>query len=151
MVIVGDGPLGEALQAAAGGLQHLRFLGWQPREAVTRLMQEASCLVVPSIRAADGDAEGLPSVAVEAMAQSLPIIGSDAAGLDGVVLPGRTGLLVPASDAPALARAMADMMRATDRRMGMGTAARALAQGAFDARAQSRSLEALLLSITRGP
>lgn len=150
MVIVGDGPLEEALQASAGGLQHLRFLGWQPREAVARLMQEASCLVVPSIRAADGDAEGLPSVAVEAMAQSLPIIGTDAAGLDGVVLPGRTGLLVPAGDAPALAHAMANMTRATDQRMGMGTAARALAQAAFDARAQSRSLEALLLSITRG-
>lgn len=149
-IILGDGPLAASLKEAAAGLARLRFIGWQPRAEVTRLMQQACCLVVPSVRAKDGDAEGLPSVAVEGMAQSLPIIGSDAAGLEGVVLPGRTGLLVPAGDARALAEAISAMLAAPARRMSMGTAARALAQGAFDARAQSRALEALLLSLT-GP
>lgn len=147
-LIVGDGPAAQPLRAAAAGLERLSFLGWQKPDAVAALMRRAAVLVVPSIRARDGDAEGLPSVAVEAMAQSLPIIGTDAAGLEGVILPGRTGTLVPAGDAEALAQAIADMMAAADWRMGLGTAARALAQGAFDARAQSRSLEALLLSLT---
>lgn len=147
-LIVGDGPLGPDLRAAAAGLQRLTFLGWQTPEAVAALMRRAALLVVPSVRARDGDAEGLPSVAVEAMAQSLPVIGTDAAGLEGVVLPGRTGAILPAGDAEALARTITDLLSAPDWRTSMGTAGRALAQGAFDARAQSRSLEALLLSLT---
>lgn len=146
-MIVGDGPLAEQIRAQAAGLARLRFLGWQEPEAVARLMQQAALLVVPSIRAKDGDAEGLPSVAVEAMAQSLPVIGTDAAGLDGVVLPGRTGALLPAGNAEALARTIAEFMAAPDRRMSMGTSARALVRSEFDARAQSRRLEALLLSL----
>jgi colanic acid/amylovoran biosynthesis glycosyltransferase len=146
-LIVGDGPLGPDLRAAAAGLQRLTFLGWQKPEAVAALMRRASMLVVPSIRARDGDAEGLPSVAVEAMAQSLPVIGTDAAGLEGVVLPGRTGEILPAGNAEALADAIAGLQSEPCLRMSMGAAGRALAQGAFDARAQSRSLEALLLSL----
>jgi colanic acid/amylovoran biosynthesis glycosyltransferase len=148
-VIVGDGPLGETIRSQADGLARLRFLGWQTPAEVASLMRQASLLVVPSIRAKDGDAEGLPSVAVEAMALSLPVIGTDQAGLGGVVLPARTGMLVPAEDAASLARAIANLMTSQDLRMGMGTAARGLAQGAFNAERQSRSLEDLLLSLTR--
>jgi colanic acid/amylovoran biosynthesis glycosyltransferase len=147
-LIVGDGPLAPDLRAAAAGLDRLTFLGWQQPDEVAALMRRAALLVVPSVRAEDGDAEGLPSVAVEAMAQSLPVIGTDAAGLGGVVLPGRTGAILPAGDAEALARTIADLLSAPEWRMSMGTAGRALAQGAFDARAQSQSLEALLLSLT---
>lgn len=147
-LIVGDGPLAPELRAAAAGLEHLTFLGWQQPKDVAALMRRAALLILPSVRARDGDAEGLPSVAVEAMAQSLPVIGTDAAGLEGVVLPGRTGAILPAGDAEALARTIADLLSAPDWRMSRGTAGRALAQGAFDARAQSRSLEALLLSLT---
>jgi glycosyltransferase involved in cell wall biosynthesis len=148
-IIVGDGPLGEQIRAEAAGLTRLRFLGWQKADSVAALMRQASLLAVPSIRAKDGDAEGLPSVAVEAMALSLPVIGTDQAGLDDVVLPGRTGALVPAGNAAALATTIATFMAAPDARMGMGTAARGLAQAAFDAERQSRSLEDLLLSLTQ--
>lgn len=146
-IIVGDGPLAAQIKAEADGLTRLRFLGWQPPEAVAQLMREAALLAVPSIRAQDGDAEGLPSVAVEAMAVSVPVIGTDAAGLEGVVLEGRTGLIVPAGNAAALAQAIADLRAAPETRMRMGSAARGLAQGEFDARSQSRRLEALLLSL----
>ena len=63
-------------------------------------------LVVPSVIAADGDAEGLPSVIPEAMAQACPVIGSDQGGIAEAVRSGVTGLLVPPGDAAALAAAM---------------------------------------------
>ncbi len=147
-VIVGDGPLRDTIRGQAAGLTRARFLGWQTPAEVAALMRQASILVVPSIRADDGDAEGLPSVALEAMALSLPVLGSDQAGLGGVVLPGRTGTLVPAGNAEALARAMTALMASPETCMGLGTAARGLAQGAFNARRQSGSLEDLLLSLT---
>lgn len=147
--IVGDGPLDQAIRTQAAGLSRLTFLGWQKPEQVALVMRHASMLIVPSIRAQDGDAEGLPSVAVEAMALSLPVIGTDQAGLDGVVLPGRTGTIVPAGDPEALAQAIAGLAAAPDIRMGMGTAGRGFVQAEFNAVRQSRRLESLLLSLTR--
>jgi glycosyltransferase involved in cell wall biosynthesis len=144
-VIVGDGPLAGDLRRQAAGLARLRFLGWQRPEAVAALMREAALLIVPSIAAANGDAEGLPSVAMEAMALALPVIASDAAGLAGVVIPGETGVLVPARDARGLAAAIAALLADPAERQRLGQAAAALMRREFDARVQSRRLEALLL------
>jgi colanic acid/amylovoran biosynthesis glycosyltransferase len=143
--IVGDGPLADSLRKQAEGLARLRFLGWQEPEAVAALMREAALLVVPSVTAADGDAEGLPSVAIEAMALGLPVLASDEAGLSGVVVPGDTGALVPARDPIALARAIAGLSADPAERRRLGHAAADLMRRDFDARVQSRRLEALLL------
>ncbi|MCB8880350.1 glycosyltransferase [Acidisoma cellulosilytica] len=146
--IIGDGPLASGVRLQAEGLARVDFLGWQRPDEVALAMRQASMLIVPSERAQDGDAEGLPSVATEAMALSLPVIGTDQAGLEGVVLPGRTGLIVPARDPEALARGIASLIASPEMRMGMGTAGRGLVQGEFNARRQSQRLESLLLSLT---
>jgi colanic acid/amylovoran biosynthesis glycosyltransferase len=146
-VIVGDGPMAQAIRQQAEGLSRLRFLGWQSPEAVAALMREAALLVVPSIRAEGGDAEGLPSVAVEAMALGLPVLASDQAGLDGVILPGVTGAVVRAGDPPALASGIAALMGDPAARQRLGDAGWALARRDFDARVQSRRLEELLLGL----
>ena len=143
--IVGDGPLANDLRRQAAGLDRLRFLGWQRPEAVAALMREAALLVIPSVTAADGDAEGLPSVALEAMALALPVLASDEAGLAGVVIPGQTGLLVPARDAPGLALAISELLADPQERQLLGQAAADLVGRDFDARVQSGRLEALLL------
>ena len=144
-VIAGDGPLADDLRRQASGLDRLRFLGWQTPDAVAKLMREAALLVVPSIAAADGDAEGLPSVAMEAMALGLPVLGSTEAGLAGVVIPGETGVLVPAHDGSALATAIDRLLANAGERQRLGDAAAALMRRDFDAEMQSRRLEALLL------
>lgn len=146
-VIVGDGPLAADLHRQAAGLERLRFLGWQSAEALDGLMREAALLVVPSIAAADGDAEGLPSIAMEAMALALPVLASDEAGLAGVVVPGATGVLVPSRDPRALATAITRLMADPAERLRLGEAAASLMRRDFDAQVQSRRLEALLLGV----
>jgi glycosyltransferase involved in cell wall biosynthesis len=146
-VIVGDGPLAGDLRRQAAGLTRLRFIGWQNPEVVAALMAEAALLVVPSIAASDGDAEGLPSVAVEAMAAGTPVVASDEAGLGGVVVPGETGVLVPARDAQGIATAIVGLLADTAERQRLGDAAAELMRREFDAQAQSRRLEALLLEV----
>jgi colanic acid/amylovoran biosynthesis glycosyltransferase len=143
--IVGDGPLAGDLRRQAVGLERLRFLGWQRPEAVAALMREAALLVIPSVTAADGDAEGLPSVALEAMALALPVLATDEAGLAGVVIPGQTGSLVPARDALRLAAAIGELLAEPLERQRLGQAAADLIGADFDARVQSGRLEALLL------
>ena len=70
--------------------------------------------------AADGDRDGLPNVIMEAMSQELPVIATRAGAIDEVVEPGITGLLVPPDDPTALAAALAELIRAPDRRLAMG-------------------------------
>lgn len=72
------------------------------RDLVAEL-QSAELLVLPSTT----DAESFGMVLIEAMACGLPVIGSNVGGIKHVISDGSDGLLVPPSDAKALAAAMA--------------------------------------------
>jgi glycosyltransferase involved in cell wall biosynthesis len=79
------------------------------------------------------------------MAAGLPVLASDQAGLEGVVMPGETGAMVAAGDPAALAAAIAGLMADPAERSRLGAAAAQLARQSYDAAVQSRRLEELLL------
>ena len=124
--LVGDGPLGPTLEAAiaqAGLGDQVTLTGWLDEAGVRQELRDATALVMPSF------AEGLPMVIMEAMASARPVIATYVAGIPELVLPGQTGWLVPAGDADALARAiaqMADQPVARLREMGQTGRARTL-------------------------
>ncbi|MFW7267628.1 glycosyltransferase [Gluconacetobacter sp. Hr-1-5] len=146
VVLAGDGPLLPAMRDYAAGLAHVRFTGWLAAADLAALMDRAIALVVPSVVSAGGDREGLPSVAVEAMARGVPVIGSDQSGLDDVLERSGAGVVVPAADAVALADAMQAML-APGARDGMAGAALEVVRASLSAPAQSARLEARLLSL----
>ncbi|HEV2816413.1 MAG TPA: glycosyltransferase [Allosphingosinicella sp.] len=127
LVVIGDGPLRGALERRAGPA--VQFLGALPALEVARWMRRAAVLAAPSLTAADGDAEGLPNVVVEAAASGLPVVATHHSGIPEAVEEGRTGFLVPEGDCGALAGALAAALRAGPE---MGEAARALAEERFD-------------------
>jgi glycosyltransferase involved in cell wall biosynthesis len=129
------------LEAVAREQAGVTLTGWLPPDDVRARMARAVSLVVPSIVAANGDAEGLPSVIPEAMAQGCPVIGSDQGGIVEAIDDGRTGLLVAPGDAGALAQAMRRVTPA------LGLAGFAYALRDLNARVQSAKLEALLLGL----
>ena len=88
--------------------------------------------------------EGMPLALLEAMAAGCACIGSDVVGVREVIDPGRTGLLVPEGDAPALADALADLLTHPARAEALGRAARAQAEEAFDVSHMHARYEALL-------
>jgi colanic acid/amylovoran biosynthesis glycosyltransferase len=147
LVCVGDGKLRALLEALAREIQGVTLTGWLPREAVRERMTQAVCLIVPSIIARDGDAEGLPSVIPEAMAQGCPVIGSDQGGIAEAIRHGETGLLVPPADAVALANAMRRIAQDMEFRQILGAAGFREATIALNAQIQSEKLETLLLSV----
>ena len=146
VVCVGDGPLRPALEALARDVPAITLTGWLPPEAVRARMAEAFSLLVPSVVARDGDAEGLPSVIPEAMAQACPVIGSDQGGIAEAIRHDRTGLLVPPGDAAALAAAMHRITSQPGLRATLGSAGYTAAAAELNARVQSARLETLLLS-----
>jgi colanic acid/amylovoran biosynthesis glycosyltransferase len=147
LVCVGDGPLRPVLEALSRDVPGITLTGWLSPEAVCGQMSRAVSVIVPSIIASDGDAEGLPSVIPEAMAQGCAVIGSDQGGIAEAIRHGQTGLLVSPGDAHALATAMRRLVQDVALRDGLGAAGFRHASTALNARVQSERLETLLLSV----
>lgn len=103
LVVVGDGPLRAAVEAAAdrtGVAGRTRLMGFVPHEEVAPFLQHADVLILPSAYEEQG------SVLVEAMAAGLPAVASAVGGIPSVVAHGVTGLLVEPGDADGFAVAL---------------------------------------------
>ena len=100
-VWVGEGPLWDRLRSMVqerGLAGYVSLVG--QRADVPRLMAAADLFVLPS------QFEGLPLVILEAMACSVPVVGTRVCGIEEVVEDGMTGRLVPVGDVQALAEAL---------------------------------------------
>lgn len=145
LAILGEGPLEGALRRLAGELelgQSVAFLGALPHGEVRRWMRRAWVLAAPSVRAADGDREGLPTVVVEALASGLPVIGSAHAGIPEAIEHGRTGFVVAEGEVGELAGRLGLLLASSGLRAEMAGRSRALAEARFDAVRQGERLEA---------
>lgn len=100
----------------------VEFLGWQRDMAA--VLRTAHIVCLPSYR------EGLPTALTEAAACGRAIVTCDVQGCREVVRDGDNGLLVPARDAAALARALERLIGDAQLRaqMGMRSRERALAE-----------------------
>lgn len=99
--LAGDGPLQATLAAQAerlGVTARLRFLGWRTDRGA--LLRAADICVLPSRY------EPFGTVMLEAWAAGVPLVAAAAAGPAAFVKNGANGLLVPVSDARALATAI---------------------------------------------
>ena len=88
------------LRADLGLEKEVVFLEQVPIGKVKEIMSEASLLLMPSVE------EGVPNVAVEAMAIGCPVIGFGCDGLPELIENGKEGWLVPVRDVEAMAEAV---------------------------------------------
>ena len=137
-VFVGDGPLRSSLdnQARSMGLGGcIRWLGF--RRDIPALLEATDLFVRPSLE------DAFPTVLLEAMAMGLPVVASRVGGIPEIVIPGQTGTLVEAGDAPGLAQAVSDLLLQPTERAACGEAARRRAQAEFSIQNWLSRLEAL--------
>lgn len=134
-VIAGDGVLRPEIERSIGELglsTHVRILGWVDEEQVARLMREAHVLVAPSVTAADGDQEGIPTVLKEAIATGLPVVSTQHSGIPELVEDGVSGFLVAERDVDALADRLAHLIDHPELWAAMGRAGRMKVERKFD-------------------
>jgi glycosyltransferase involved in cell wall biosynthesis len=99
IVVVGEGPERERLEARYAIPGRVDFLGRVDDRKLTSLYASAMALVMTN-------AEEFGIVAVEAMAAGRPVLAAAVGGALETVIDGETGRLVPAGDVEALARAI---------------------------------------------
>lgn len=146
LVIIGDGPRRRSLErlaAKVGVGEAVRFLGSRQQAVVAEWMRRAALLAVPSVTAGDGDAEGLPTVVMEAAASGLPVIGSDHSGIPEAIDHGRTGFIVAEGQSEPLAHRLGELLASRELRRSMGRAGRSLAEARFDRVKQFARMEEL--------
>jgi spore coat protein SA len=113
-------PFVRALRRQAEGLGHaVEFTGFLPHERLLALYADVDAVVVPSTWD-----EPFGLVVLEAMAAGACVIASRVGAIPELVEDGRTGLLVPAGDARALACALEAVAADPARRRRLGAAAR---------------------------
>jgi glycosyltransferase involved in cell wall biosynthesis len=107
LVLVGDGDLRAELEARseAAGLEDIVFTGMVGRDELPAMYSAADVVAVPSIHHR-GYVDGLPNVALEAMAMARPLIASRVGGLPDLVRDGEDGILVAERDPNELAAAI---------------------------------------------
>lgn len=84
----------------------------------------AEAFVLASRASPAGEVEGFGIAVLEAALCGRPAVVSDHGGLPETILPGQTGLLVPAEDPPATAQALLSLLEDATLRRKMGAAAR---------------------------
>jgi glycosyltransferase involved in cell wall biosynthesis len=89
-------------------------------------LTQAQVVVLPSYR------EGFPKTLLEAAAMGKPLIATDVPGCSDIVVDGVNGLLVPAREPRALARAMLILAGDPALRAAMGQAGRRLVKEHFE-------------------
>lgn len=125
LVLIGEGPLRNDLQASAARLgisASITFAGRQERALIPRWMAAADLLVLPS------ENEGMPLVVLEAMASGLPVVASDIGGIGEALGEPAAGLLTPVGDELALSAAMIQLLTDSHYRRQLGERGRARAQ-----------------------
>ncbi len=146
LVIVGDGPERERLEALAREQQvaaQVEFRGALTHDAIVPLYAAAWLLLAPSKVMANGRRDGIPNVVIEAMAAGVPVVGTRATGIEEAVQPGRTGSLAEPGDPLSLADAIEPLLRAPAELDRLGAIARTEVRTTFDADVNFERLLAL--------
>jgi glycosyltransferase involved in cell wall biosynthesis len=139
-LLAGGGPMLASMRELAASLEIdglVELPGELETSEVRGLIEGAAvaCLVSSS--------EGMPGALMEAMAMGVPVVGTDVGGTNELVVDGESGLLVPAYDPPAIARALARLLDDGDLRTRIGAAGRRRMEDCFSLEAMVEAKERL--------
>ena len=137
LVHIGGGALAKRLKREARRLGvdgRIEWRGAQPQPAVLAAYREADLFVLAAKIGKDADRDGLPNVLMEAQSQRLACVATGLPGIAELILDGRTGVLVPPGEPPALAAALAALIREPERRDALGAAGEERVRREFDMR-----------------
>ncbi len=145
--LMGDGPLRQAIEADVAARRladRVVFHGIVPLgELRSFLMDNRPVFVLPSIRADDGQEEGIPVVLIEAMANGCPVVSTRTGSIPTLILDG-CGVLVADRDPEALRRGIEGVLDDPDGTQAMTERARKRVEAEFAREASARRIADLM-------
>jgi len=144
--LIGYGPEETRLRETAASNPHIKFLGPMSEAQTRDAYSIADIFCLPCIRLSTGDADGIPTTVLEAMAFELPIVSTNLLSMPYYVRDGVEGLLVPERDVAALVSALERLCNDADLREEMGKAGRAVVEERCDLGKNVQALEEILLA-----
>ena len=149
LVLVGSGPLEKQLRSQARAADvPVRFTGFLAPDEIRHWLEVATVVAVPSVTAADGDSEGLPTVLLEAQAMGTPVVATLHSGIPEGVQQGVTAELVNEADSIALAAKLRSFLESPVKTEKFGAAAREFVSRNFDMRTQIEGLEEIYFRVS---
>ncbi len=149
ITLVGTGPERPAIEAAARGIANLRFVDWVPYDELPAWIGRADlCLGIFGASSKAGRV--IPNKVYQCAAGGRAVVTADTAGVREVFRHGENAWLVPPGDGAALAAALAALAADGERRLALGTAARALMADRFGPEPQGRRLRQLIAATVGG-
>jgi glycosyltransferase involved in cell wall biosynthesis len=144
LVIIGSGQDREKFAAmlGAGGLRNVRWISdYTTDRALIRRWLSAADIHVTASRV-----EGMPVAPLEAMACGLPLVATDAQGIEDILAEGEAsgGIMVQREDHDGLAGAIKRLMADTGLRLRLGSAARRRVEAAFSIPVVGAALDSFL-------
>ena len=136
-LILGDGPKRyeyEAWTESLGIRSRVTFAGLVPPDEVPRYIAQMDVAAHFSLK------EGLPRVAVQALAERKPVVAYHLDGTPEVVISGKTGFTVPPRDVRAAADALLRLLKSPEEAAEMGARGRELVREKFPWRNMSDTL-----------
>ena len=106
-------------------------------------LKQTDLFLLPSVRDASGDKEGIPVSLMEAMASGVIVLSTFHSGIPELIEDGKTGFLVPERDANAIKSRMQDIV-AHNSLSSIRVAARAKVETEFNASTLSNQLLSIL-------
>lgn len=116
-----------------------------PFKEVVEYYKNAGIFVLPSIETGSGDADGVPTVVIEAALAKLPVISTNAGGITDLIEDGITGIIVPQRDARAIANSINQLLTNKSLAEKLATNAYSKAETMFNIKRNIGQLEALML------
>ncbi|MCI1898003.1 MAG: glycosyltransferase [Enterobacter sp.] len=153
LIVIGEGPLLAKLKAQVIALsleENVTFTGALSHSDVMSWMRKASMLVLPSITAKTGDAEGLGMVLLEAAVSGVPVIGTHHGGIPEAIIDEHTGFLVTERDEKTLADRISYLLSNEQKRFEMGKNAREYISEKFNLSKQTLKLEKIYQELIHG-
>ncbi len=151
LVIVGDGELREPLRQLAEELEvRAEFRGSLPSTDVRQELRLARVLCLPSVTAANGDAEGFGIVLLESQASGVPVVTSAMGGATEGIRNGITGFAFRERDVSTLSTRLIRLLTDHATATSFAAAGPEFVAENFDLRQCTEGLEALYDKVLAG-
>jgi L-malate glycosyltransferase len=140
LIVIGEGPEHQRLMEKTTMLKldkNVLWLGTQPQNKVFEFYAIMDVFAMPSFY------EGFGLTAAEAMAASVPVVGTKIEGLSEVIEDGVSGYLVPAGNSLVLGNAIVKLLKDPPKAKAIGLNGRKRAEGFYSLESFSKSMQGI--------